>query len=151
MNIGRTSASARIRAHQPILMGVALFLALGTGISQTLRDPTLPPPQIVPGRTAAEIKPLSIDTGSLTIIVRDGRRYVVLGTRLYAQGQRLGSTRIERINETEVWFLEDGVVHKVSKFPGIQRHNVAAISGTPACAPRNSNSSSAAPCANAQP
>lgn len=151
MNARQTSAACRIWADRHVIASTTLFFVLSTAGAQALRDPTLPPLQIAPERMAATRKSLSIDTGPLTIIIRDGRNYVALGTRLYAQGQILGDTRIERITETEVWFLEDGVIHKISKFQGIKRGNVAETSKIFTCVPYVSKSSSAVPCTKTQP
>jgi hypothetical protein len=74
----------------------------------------------------------------MTVIVRNGRPFVVVGTRLYAQGQKLGQARIERISETEIWLREGGVLHKLSQFPGIQRRAVALDAVKPVCAPSTS-------------
>lgn len=60
----------------------------------------------------------------MTIIVRNGRPHLVIGTRLYAQGEKIGQVRIERITETEIWLREGGVLHKVSQFSGIRRRTV---------------------------
>lgn len=129
-----------------------LFLWVGQLDAQTVRDPTLPPPVQagLPG-SAKKGSAAVIETGPLTIIVRDGRRYVVLGTRLYAQGQKFGEMRVERISETEVWFLENGVVRKLSRFPGVQRRTVAPVKSLPGCATRAQESSGSAPCADLPP
>ena len=55
----------------------------------------------------------------------------VLGTRLYAQGQLFGNTRIERISETEVWFLENGVLQKIPRYSGVERRIVAPAPALP--------------------
>ena len=127
---------------------IAVFLCNGQLGAQTMRDPTLPPPvqSGLPG-SAKKGSAAVFETGPLTIIVRDGRRYVVLGTRLYAQGQKFGEMRIERISETEVWFLENGVVRKLSRFPHVQRRTVAPVSSAVGCAARSKESSGGAPCA----
>lgn len=113
---------------------VALLLGLEPLNAQGLRDPTLPPAPTGLANPVTGEKSLSSDRGPLTIVVREGRRYVVLGTRLYAQGQRFGEARVERISETEVWFLEKGVVHKVSRFPDILRRSAAPVAALPVCA-----------------
>lgn len=110
-----------------LCIGLYLIFLWGPLAAQTLRDPTLPPVQIEPVSPGTREKSMSSERGPLTIVVRDGRSYVVMGTRLYAQGQRFGEARIERISETEVWFLEKGVVQKVSRFPGIQRRSAVPV------------------------
>jgi hypothetical protein len=89
--------------------------------AQTLRDPTQPPvteTSAAPGSTSAAP---AVQSGGMAVLVRQGVPYLVVGTRLYARGQRVGQARIERITETEVWLREAGVVRKVQVFGGIQR------------------------------
>jgi len=107
------------------LIGVALFFAAATSNAQTLRDPTLPPITQNTGKTEATLSALSIGTAPPSIIVREGRSYVVLESHLYAQGHRYGDVRIERISETEVWFRERNVLYKISRFPSARR--IAAV------------------------
>jgi hypothetical protein len=98
---------------------LSLFSLFAQG--QALRDPTQPPPtetNAAPGTTSAAP---SVQPGSMAIVVRQGVLYLVVGTRLYANGQKVGQARIERISETEVWLREAGVVRKVQVFGGIQR------------------------------
>ena len=129
----------------------SLLVGLEPLRAQGLRDPTLPPIPAGLANPGSGEKPLASDRGPLSIVVRDGRRYVVLGTRLYAQGQRFGEARIERISETEVWFLEKGVVHKVSRFPGIQRRIAAPVNALPVCTASSLRLSQGAPCADPGP
>ena len=133
------------------LMGTSLFFLAGRADAQSLRDPTLPPVQAGLASTAPVVKSLSIETGALTVLVRDGHPYLVVGTRLYAQGQKLGQARIELISETEVWLREGGVLHKVPRFSGIQRRTVTPVAVLPECAASSKTSSPVAPCAQVQP
>ena len=94
---------------------------------------------------------MSLETAAMTVIVRNGHPYLVVGTRLYAQGQKLGQARIERISETEVWLREGGVLRKVPRFSGIQRRTVAPVAVLPECAASSQTSSPVAPCARVQP
>jgi hypothetical protein len=82
---------------------------------------------------------------SYSVIVQNGQPFWVVGTRLYAVGQRVGQVKLERITETEIWLRENGQVRKVPRFAGIQRRVTQA---TPAC---TALSSAAAPCKGAQP
>ncbi|MEO8118061.1 MAG: hypothetical protein ABI606_01905 [Rhodoferax sp.] len=134
------------------LMGIFLFLSFNQVDAQGLRDPTLPPAEAGLASTATGERSLSIESGAMTIIVRDGRPYLAVGTRLYARGEKLGQARIERISETEVWLREGGVLRKVSQFPGVQRRTVTPLAAMPVCKARSSQTSSpAAPCADVQP
>ncbi len=119
---------ARFPAARPgswaraVVVVAGLFIGgSGSIAAQNLRDPTLPPAQA--GRADALVtgNSLGIEPGSVAIIVRDGRPFLVVGTRLYGQGSRLGRARIERISETEVWLREGKVLHKVTPFAGIER------------------------------
>lgn len=109
----------------------ALFLVLPhllgvqAGVEQALRDPTLAPlsssPAAVSAPTARAAKTLALVSRPLTLIERNGRRYVVLEGHLYAEGQNFGLIRIERVRETEVWFRDGTALYKMSIFPGIER------------------------------
>lgn len=135
---------------------IMMLLAAVLGVSaQEVRDPTAEPPQATgglggPGEAQA-------DMGALSVIVVDGRPHVIMGTRLYAPGQKLGQARIERITETEIWLREGGVLRKVSRYQGIERRSVPA-SGTPGCATGAVSAKAASknfprskPCTDAQP
>lgn len=107
---------------------VTLVCLASVGQAQSLRDPTVPPAEAgltVPlpgGATSSGMVP-----GPMTVIVRNGQPYLVVGSRLYAQGQKLGLARIERISETEVWLREGAVLRNVPQFPGIQRRVVVGV------------------------
>ncbi|MBU4112899.1 MAG: hypothetical protein KKD09_06415, partial [Gammaproteobacteria bacterium] len=82
------------------LIGPLLAAALGVAGAQSLRDPTQPP--LDAGVSSAPSAPsaarsLSFDSNATTVIVRNGHRYLAVGTRLYATGEKLGQARIERI------------------------------------------------------
>lgn len=104
------------------------FLTLGVA-AQTWRDPTLEP--------AAPASPTEAGAGHaetpLSVIVVDGRPRVIMGTRLYAPGQKLGQARIERITETEVWLREGAVLRKVPRYQGVERRTLPPRA-TPDCA-----------------
>lgn len=87
--------------------------------AQELRDPTVAPGEAgtTGGRSATGVE-------SLTVLVRDGRPFLVVGTRLYAPGERFGAMRVERISETEV-VLHDGTgLVRIPRFAGIERKTV---------------------------
>lgn len=110
----------------PCLIGLLLGAALGVAGAQTPRDPTLPPLDAGVAVTPNAARSLSFDSSATTVIVRNGRRYLAVGTRLYAPGEKLGQARIERITETELWLREGGVLRKLPFFDGIERHAVSA-------------------------
>jgi len=134
------------------LIGLALFLSLGRVDAQSLRDPTLPPTDGGSANSSLGGASLGAEAGAMTVIVRNGHPYLVVGTRLYAQGQKLGQARIERITETEIWLREGGVLRKLPQFTGIQRRTVSPVAVRPVCKSSTSKTSpSVAPCAGAQP
>lgn len=108
--------------------------------AQSLRDPTVPPASAGLTDAAGGARRPSIEPrGPLSIIVVDGRPHVMLGTRLYAQGQKLGQARIERITETEVWLREGGELRKVPQFAGVQRRTLSQATAAPVCVSGSAN------------
>ena len=106
--------------------------------AQGMRDPTVPP--AVAGLSGAQTEVRAPDFGIdiVAVIVREGQPYLVQGSRLYGQGQKVGQTLIERITETAVWLREDGVLRKQPLFPGIQLHMLPSNALSPAGSPRPS-------------
>lgn len=88
--------------------------------AQGVRDPTVPPPAANQTAAATDARVSDFGSDATVVIVREGRPYLVQGSRLYGQGEHIGQTRIERITETSVWLREDGVLRKQPVFPGIQ-------------------------------
>ena len=105
------------------LAGVAL--CSGTLAQDGPRDPMAPPPvaSAVPG--TPEPSPWGTDAG-MSVIVRDGKAGLVVGTRVVHPGQKVGRWTLERISETEVWLRDGASVRKVLRFGGIQRRDPAA-------------------------
>lgn len=106
---------------------VILFHAWPLYAQDDGRDPTVAPPQTnVTGPVAGGVE-------GMTVMVRDGKPYLVVGTRWYATGDKVGVMRVDRISETEVW-LHDGVkLIKVPRFAGIER---TAVKVKPVCGPK---------------
>ena len=115
----RASALPRRAGTFVLMFAVAVALVPGGAAGQTQRDPTVAPSVQVTGGGGAGEK--AGTPAPMAVIVRDGRPYVVAGTRLVAQGQMLGEARIERISETEIWLREGKSLRKVQRFAGIQR------------------------------
>lgn len=129
-----------------LLFGVLLggWIALGFSVLAADRDPTSPPAEAgVPAGATGVSAPAAAP--SYSVIMQNGQPFWVVGTRLYAVGQRVGLIKLERITETEIWLREDGQLRKVPRFAGIQRRVTPSV---PACA---AASSAAAPCEGAQP
>jgi len=105
-----------------LLALVILWMPAFGGHAQTWRDPTAEPPQM--GGVSAGEGASGSDVSPLSVIVVDGRPHVIMGTRLYATGQKLGQARIERITETEIWLREGAVLRKVPRYQGVERRSV---------------------------
>lgn len=113
------------------LVIMILWAQMQTGYAQVWRDPTVEPSPA--GSGPAVQGEAQIDMGALSVIVVNGHPHVIMGTRLYAPGQKLGQARIERITETEIWLREGAVLRKVSRYQGIERRSIP-TSGAPGCA-----------------
>ncbi|QJC58044.1 hypothetical protein HC248_03381 [Polaromonas vacuolata] len=114
-----------------------LTLLVGQAQAQSLRDPTQPPQLLTPitqsgGMSSASANPQLVPNG-ISLVVRQGKTYLVFGNRLYAEGQQIGAARIEHITETEVWWREAGVLHKQQIFPGIERRTAEPVPARSAC------------------
>jgi hypothetical protein len=100
-----------------------LALLCAATVVQAQRDPTAPP-AVASVSVGSENRPVSDlpwgDEG-VAVIVRDGKSFLALGTRLYAVGQKIGNFRIERISETEIWLRNGSGLRKVPRFAGIER------------------------------
>ncbi len=121
MNRGLAVGTKRIRGA---LTAAIFWLAAGANPStqaQALRDPTVAPAGVAgaahPGASAAGRS----DGKPLSVMVVDGRAFVVSGSRLYAQGGKLGSATIERISETQIWLRDGKELRKVNLYSGVQR------------------------------
>ncbi len=123
------------------VLGSACLLCGLSAWAQDGRDPTR-----APGETAAVQAP-AMGVEGMTVLVRDGKPYLVVGTRLYAVGDKVGMMRVERISESEVWLHDGRALIKVPRFAGIERNAVSANPAT--CAPHPP--SSAASCEDTQP
>ena len=114
------------------LSAAMLMSMTGLALAQSSRDPTIPPAAAMPAQPASGPSGAAEAVGPLSVIVRNGRSFVVMGTRLYAQGQMLGKARIERISETEIWLSEGKQLRKVQLFSGVTRRVASGASINPA-------------------
>lgn len=125
---------------------LALALIWVTPVAQAqdaTRDPTVAPVET----GTASPSPAGVE--GMTVLVRGDRPYLVVGTRQYAPGDKVGNLRLQRITEREVWFHDGSAVIKVQRFAGIQRKALAA---KPPCSGTANRSSSAdAACKDTQP
>ena len=104
--------------------GQAQALTFVQAPMQVVRDPTLPPSMATAEPGAPAPSPWGGD-GGMSVIARDGKAGLVVGTRVVYPGQRVGPWILERITETEVWLRDGAKLRKVSRFSGIQRRDPA--------------------------
>ena len=134
---------------------IALALSFGSSLvnAHSQRDPTVPPPfsEAELAAIASETS-IGIESGDMTIVVRNGLPYLVIGNLFYTEGDTIGPVRIERITETEIWLSEAGILRKLSMFPSIQRRTVEPLAADPHCVYSYSTSSpKTTPCVNVDP
>jgi hypothetical protein len=111
---------------QAARLGVLCLLSVSLPLlAQSLRDPTVPPAAATPSAPGDAARGLTVESGTVAILVRDGVPYLMVGTRLYAKGQSVGRARIEHISEAAVWLREDGMLRKIPVFGGIERRTSA--------------------------
>jgi hypothetical protein len=116
------------RTRYLALAGCALTLLLNTqqiAAQEASRDPTVAPTET--GATTAS--PAGVE--GMTVLIRDEKPYLVVASRLYAPGDKVGNLRVERISEKEVWFHDGSALIKVPRFAGIERKSIVA---KPLCA-----------------
>lgn len=128
--------------------GLAVMALAGClpATAQQARDPTVPP---VTTGVVADTAAVGVE--GMTVLVRDGRHYLVVGTRLYAPGDQVGAFKVDRISETEVWLRDASKLIKVPRYSGVVRKSLPPL---PGCAPVSSESSiqtEAAPCEDSPP
>lgn len=130
-------------------MGIILILMAGPAVwsgagAQSQRDPTLPPPALTQQGAAGPSKARTeAPEKSMSIIVVDGQPHLVVGSRLYAQGQKLDGAQIERITETQVWLRHGRELRKLQVFAGIQRSAVEPAGAVAVCPPSQNASEGA--------
>ena len=122
MSMKKSGLSLMAGAALALLLCLPLVHAQDAG-----RDPT-----VAPGETAGVSSPATAaGVEGMTVLVRDGKPFLVVGTRQYAPGDTVGTMRLQRITEKEVWFHDGSALIKVQRFAGIERKTVAA---KPRCA-----------------
>ena len=113
-----------MRAAWTNFTAVCAFVVLTMPASAQERDPTQPPARAQAAAAAEAGKPgqpAVPEIDSAAVLVRDGKPYLVVGTRLYAAGQKIGPYTLERVSETEVWLRNGKELRKLQRFTGIER------------------------------
>lgn len=137
-----------IRRALSIIFTCAICLGSLPAVAQDGRDPTVAPADPRSAAAAAAGSPVGAE--GMTVMLRDGMAFLVVGTRWYAPGDKVGAFRVERITETQVWLRDDTKLIKVPRFAGIERKSLASV---PQCEPGQSseNAPTATPCEDSPP
>ena len=125
---GRGYALLMASALLPGTMGWPQPAAAAATPPLPMRDPTLPPTalRLLPppgatsaagGRTALVAPPPR--PAPPTLLVIDGRRYVVDQGKRHGIGDTLGGARIERIDETAVWVRQGGSLRALPMYGSV--------------------------------
>lgn len=119
-----------------ICLLLGFFLGFANAQAQSQRDPTQPPISLFPsasgGSASASVR-ADTDRKATTLVVIDGQPHYSAGGRLYAQGQKMGQSRVERITETEVWLRQGDKLIKISVFSGVQRRAIDPVAPAQPC------------------
>ena len=103
--------------------------------AQALRDPTVAPAGAVGSTPTGAAVTSKGEAKPLSVMVVDGRPFVMSGSRLYAQGDKLGQATVERISETQIWLREGKELRKINLYSGVQRQPHVAVKTEPRCGP----------------
>jgi hypothetical protein len=114
--------------------------------AQQTRDPT-----VAPVTTGVVADTASVGVEGMTVLVRDGRHYLVVGTRLYAPGDQIGAFKVDRISETEVWLRDATKLIKVPRYSGVVRKSLPPLPGCAPLSTETSNQPEVAPCEDSPP
>jgi len=128
-----SNISSKLMLGSFMVLSLLVVSSLVSAHSQ--RDPTLPPaPTKATIASSESLKPsISIEPGAITIIVRNGRPHLLIDNLFYAQGDFIGSVKIELITEKEIWVSEQGIRHKVPLFQNIHQRIVTTLLESPKC------------------
>lgn len=109
-----------------VLVASLVQFAQAQGVAAPpLRDPTLAPGAVGSDALGLDAAnggmPLPLGGSGSNVVVREGKSYLVVGSRLVAPGQAVENYKLERITETEIWLRDASGLTKVSRFSGVQR------------------------------
>jgi hypothetical protein len=129
----------------------AICVSGSPAVAQDARDPTVAPPETssAPASGSAFASPVGVE--GMTVLMRDDKAYLVIGTRLYAPGDKVGAFSVDRITETQVWFRDATKLIKVPRFAGIERKS---LPPEPQCEPASldpNTPTTVAPCEDTPP
>jgi hypothetical protein len=101
----------------PALAALSALLAGAPVAAQSERDPTRAP-EVVAATTPGGLAPVGART-LYPLLVVDGRRYVLEGSRLRGIGDMLGSARIQSIEDAAVVVSDAGGTRRLPLHAGV--------------------------------
>jgi hypothetical protein len=116
-------------------------------MAQDGRDPTVAPTET--STTPALASPVVAE--GMTVVMRDDKAYLVVGTRLYLPGDKVGTFSVERITETQVWLRDATKLIKVPRFAGIERKSLAPVPPCESAQSDQNTQTTVAPCEDTPP
>lgn len=120
-----------------LVLSVGLAAAQAPGASgAALRDPTLPPAGLgIDAVTGDAQGGAPQGLAGASVVVREGKSFLLAGGRLVAPGQMVDQYKLERITETEIWLRDGSGLTKLPRFAGVQRSAAATRCPVAAAAP----------------
>ena len=108
-----------------VLVSLVQFAQAQGAATLPLRDPTMAPNAVGSDTVGSDVAnggmPLPLGGSGSNVVVREGKSYLVVGSRLVALGQTVENYKLERITETEIWLRDASGLTKVARFAGVQR------------------------------
>lgn len=86
------------------------------------RDPTQWPTGILPASPASAASGADPEAPlARQVLIRDGRAYLVIQGRRYAVGDMVDGLRIQRIDDTAIWWNEGGQIRREPLYGGVEK------------------------------
>jgi hypothetical protein len=114
----------------------ALLSAAAAAEPTTARDPMRPPPVAQRAAVGQPVESAAVPVAPVArhLLIVNGERFVIEGSRRRAVGDKLGEARIERIEDTAVVVSNNGVRQRIPLFAGVVKRPLAdgAVASSPA-------------------
>lgn len=100
-----------------------LLLVLASASAHAIdRDPTQWPTGILPASPASAASGADPEAPlARQVLIRDGRAYLVIQGRRYAVGDMVDGLRIQRIDDTAIWWNEGGQIRREPLYGGVEK------------------------------
>ena len=109
-----------------------LVAVLWLSLSATAqRDPTVPPIEAGLQAPIANANPTPVEDEGMVVVMRDGKPFLMQGSRLVAPGAMINGKQLEKITETEIWLRNGKQIAKIPRFAPEIHMSPASKSTTP--------------------